>query len=122
MKAPDHYVRWVNGQVGFNPRGQGHSDELTARVFADLAAVCRLFASRVRDGSLDLRKNVGLNGIRSTRAGAVEAEDADPQEIDSNIDGVALGVSGLWSTSATAGSPLALENDNHDCPRESARW
>ncbi len=38
--APERYVDWVNHHVGFNPRGQSHSDELTRSAFADLRERC----------------------------------------------------------------------------------
>jgi len=103
--APERYVEWINQHVGFNPRGQAHSDALTGAIVADLRQRCELIG-RQFGKSLELRQNVGLNGKRNM-PGAVqrEAQDDDESEIDPNIDGVILAAIG-----AKLVSPITLEN------------
>lgn len=110
VPAPRDYVRWVNANVGFNPRGQAHSDYLTGRIFADLARVCRPFARAMNARELELRPNVGLNGVRQAVAAVpAGAEHNEPIEIDTNIDGVIFALpKGRPRHHET--SPIALEN------------
>lgn len=104
--APERYVDWINHHVGFNPRGQSHSDELTRSIFADLRERCIVVAEHFAAHQIELRLNVGIEGKRNTfRAARAEAE--DDSEVDPNIDGVVLS-SGLWVPSTT--TPITIEN------------
>src|SRR5438132_8308425 len=106
--APERYVAWINQHVGFNPRGQTHSDELTRAIFADLRLRCPLIGQHFDQQQLGLKHNVGINGVRNTsRSGRLEAEDDDASEVDPNIDGVVLS-SGLWAPRKV--TPITLEN------------
>jgi hypothetical protein len=106
VRAPHDYVAWINSHVGFNPRGQGHSDVLTAAVIHDLEEHCRDFGAALRSGALQWRPNVGLTGKRHTSP--VLAEDG---EIEPNIDGVVLRGYGLLTPDSNAVPvPLTIEN------------
>lgn len=106
--APERYVAWINQHVGFNPRGQSHSDELTRSIFLDVRERCAALAQHFEAHQLDLRLNVGIEGKRNTsRGGRHEAVDEDESEVDPNIDGVVLS-SGLWSPRQM--TPITLEN------------
>src|SRR5579885_1123427 len=109
--APERYVDWINENVGFNPRGQGHSDFLTACIVEDLRARCPLIADKFNAHSLELRQNVGLTGRRHMSPlahGGADDED-DGSEIDPNIDGVILGTK-LHTEGAPVTAPITLEN------------
>lgn len=109
MAAPEDYVAWVNAHVGFNPRGQSHSDYLTASILRDLAEHCVPFRDALMSGAIELRKNVGLTGKRHTSP--VLAEDDEGGEIEPNIDGVVLKGDGLLSVRSTAiPVPVTIEN------------
>ena len=105
--APELYVNWINQHVGFNPRGQGHSDFLTARIVDDLRSRCSLIGEQFYTGALRLHANVGANGKRHmSPLVELDAEAGDEQEIDPNIDGVIL----RTSDAATMTTPLVIEN------------
>src|SRR6266851_4376064 len=102
--APERYVEWINQHVGFNPRGQTHSDALTSAIVADLRQSCELIGRHFGQ-FLELRQNVGLNGKRNfPRAVQREAQDDDESEIDPNMDGVIVATIG-----AKRLSPITLE-------------
>ena len=105
MSAPEEYVAWINEHVGFNPRGQTHSDFLTARIVADLAGRCPPVGSDFRDGHLLLRQNVGINGVRHSSPLALPITGAEDLDLDPNIDGVVL-----RTATGPVTSPLTLEN------------
>lgn len=108
MAAPEDYVAWINQHVGFNPRGQGHSDYLTASILRDLAEHCVPFRDHLLSGAVELRQNVGLTGKR--HSSPILADDEDG-EIEPNIDGVVLRSGGLLSTPSQAiPVPLTIEN------------
>lgn len=110
MTAPDRYVNWMNEHVGFNPRGQAHSNYLTAAIVADLRSICARVDDEFRSMELDLRHNVGLNGQRHTLAAALQAAaDDEDAEVDPNIDGVVLRT-GLGMTASGILAPVAIEN------------
>jgi hypothetical protein len=105
--APERYVDWINHNVGFNPRGQTHSDALTHAIFADLQERCLLIGEGFKR-HLELRTNVGLNGKRNvSRTVARAADEEDDDELEPNIDGVLLS-SGLGSAGRV--TPVTLEN------------
>jgi hypothetical protein len=109
VPAPDEYVAWINSHVGFNPRGQGHSDVLTAAVIRDLAATCGEFGDALASGAIEWRPNVGLTGKRHNSP--VLDEDDDDGEIEPNIDGVVLRGGGLLAPETNAVPvPLTIEN------------
>lgn len=80
--APERYVAWINAHVGFNPRVQSHSDELT-RGIADLRERCPALAEHLAAQQLELRLNVGIEGKRNAARGSgLEAEDDDDSAVD----------------------------------------
>ena len=103
--APEAYVEWINQHVGFNPRGQGHSNFLTERILADLRQRCDALHRHWDAGELELRLNVGIGGIRhgSARTERIEAEDG---EVEPNIDGVLLRA----PADVAPVAPITLEN------------
>jgi hypothetical protein len=109
MSAPEAYVAWINEHVGFNPRGQAHSDFLTARIVADLVDHCQQLGDRFRNGQLELRQNVGLNGVRHSSPLAVPITGVEDIDLDPNIDGVVLGAGRTYALGHVA-APLTLEN------------
>ena len=109
MSAPEVYVAWINEHVGFNPRGQAHSDFLTARIVADLVDHCQQLGDRFRNGQLELRQNVGLNGVRHSSPLAVPITGVEDIDLDPNIDGVILGAGHTYALGHVA-APLTLEN------------
>lgn len=109
MPAPQEYVDWVNAHVGFNPRGQSHSDQLTASVMRDLAGRCRELGDVLNSGALQWLPNVGLTGKR--HRSPVPVGDDEDDEIEPNIDGVLLRAQGLFAPDAPGVPvPLTLEN------------
>jgi len=109
VSAPQDYVAWINSHVGFNPRGQGHSDVLTAAIIRDLASACPEFGAALSSGAIEWHPNVGLTGRRHNSP-VVDEDDADG-EIEPNIDGVVLRSSGLLAPSSAAVMvPLTIEN------------
>lgn len=58
MKAPAQYVKWVNENLGFNPRSQRNSDALSDFVLADLRAACPVLDSQLRAGRVKAAKNM----------------------------------------------------------------
>jgi hypothetical protein len=109
VPAPQEYVRWINDHVGFNPRGQGHSDALTAAIIRDLHDSCPPFGAALDSGAIEWRPNVGLTGKRHNSP--VLADDDEDGEIEPNIDGVALRAGGLLApTSNLVPVPLTIEN------------
>jgi hypothetical protein len=60
MKAPGEYVRWINGNIGFNPRSQGHSNALCSYVDADLRAAIPMLARRLDGGALVFGLNLDV--------------------------------------------------------------
>ena len=105
MPAPDEYVAWINDHVGFNPRGQGHSDVLTAAIIRDLEAFCGPFAEALSAGALTWRQNVGLDGKRH-----IAPVVTDSGELDTNIDGVVLQTEGLFASPRGIAVPITIEN------------
>lgn len=110
MPAPERYVGWINGHVGFNPRQGEQSDFLTECIWDDLMEMCPEIRDDVGGQRVELRKNVGLNGIRHTlRKAIARAAPGEVVEIDSNIDGVVVRTP--WGSSTqVAFAPLAVEN------------
>ena len=108
--APERYVDWINQHVGFNPRGQGHSDFLTSQIFEDLDARCPTIDQHFRDNRLRLVPNVGTTGKRHVSPLAAAAkENGDDDEINPNIDGVVLQVAPFGDVAA-ARAVITLEN------------
>ena len=100
----------MNGHIGFNPRGQAHSDFLTAAIVADLRMACPQVDDGFATMELELRHNVGLTGERHTLAAALAAAANDEDaEVDPNVDGVLLRT-GVGETGARILAPLAIEN------------
>jgi hypothetical protein len=109
VSASQEYVAWINDHVGFSPRGQGHSDFLTAAVIRDLAAHCPSFGEALASGAVEWRHNVGLTGKRHNSP--VIDEDNEDGEIEPNIDGVVLRGGGLLASESRAVPvPLTIEN------------
>lgn len=52
MEAPGRYVSWINDNIGFNPRAQGHSDALCSYIDADLRTAVPLLGRRLAAGDL----------------------------------------------------------------------
>lgn len=101
---------WMNDHVGFNPRGQAHSDFLTGAIVDDLRSMCQQFDEEFASMQLDLKHNVGLNGIRHTLASALAAAaDDEDAEVDPNIDGVVLRT-GFGMSGSGILAPIAIEN------------
>ena len=112
MLAPESYVEWINNHVGFNPRGQAHSDYLTSCIVADLRTWCPRIDDEFAGMQLDLKHNVGLNGQRHTLSAAFAAASNDEGEdvdVDPNIDGVVLRT-GWGLTGSGLATPIAIEN------------
>ena len=57
MNAPEAYVNWVNGHLGFNPRSQANSDALADFVVADLIATCPTLNAALKGGQLKPLRN-----------------------------------------------------------------
>jgi hypothetical protein len=109
VSAPEDYVAWINSHVGFNPRGQGHSDVLTAAIIRDLAAASPEFGAALSSGAIVWLPNVGLTGRRHNSP--VLDEDEEDGEIEPNIDGVVLRGGGLLAPPSSASRvPLTIEN------------
>jgi hypothetical protein len=64
MEAPQRYVSWINQNIGFNPRAQGHSNALCSYIDADLRAAVPLLARRLAAGTVvfDLNLDVPPGG------------------------------------------------------------
>ncbi len=64
MEAPGQYVHWINQNIGFNPRAQGHSNALCSYVDADLRSAIPALAQRLESGDLvfDLNLDVPAGG------------------------------------------------------------
>jgi hypothetical protein len=60
MAAPESYVQWINGHLGFNPRGQKNSDALSDFVVADLRANCPRLDAAFEKGEIVSKKNVNV--------------------------------------------------------------
>lgn len=109
MPAPHEYVDWINRHVGFNPRGQAHSDFLTAAMIHDLGERCRALGDSLRSGAVEWRPNVGLTGKRHNSP-LLTGDDEDG-EIEPNIDGVVLRRGVMLTPEGRAVSvPLTIEN------------
>lgn len=106
--APERYAEWINEHVGFNPRGQGHSDFLTACIVDDPRAVCPLIGQRFASHELELHQNVGLTGRRHMSPLVQPNEDEDA-EIDPNTDGVILSATTAMGEREIA-ARITLEN------------
>ena len=57
MSTPQEYIRWINQNLGFNPRSQVNSDALSDFVVDDLRAECIAFRKALDSGGLVPRKN-----------------------------------------------------------------
>ncbi len=103
--APERYIEWINEHVGFNPRGQKHSDYLTDLIYNDLYNHCAMIRQHVDSERLKLVKNVGVSGRRnSSLAGVPSGGSVEP-----NIDGVIQKV-GQWPPNSPSGPAITLEN------------
>jgi len=60
MEAADRYVRWINQNIGFNPRAQGHSNALCSYADADLRAAIPVLAQRLNSGNLVFGLNLDV--------------------------------------------------------------
>lgn len=60
MRTPDAYIRWINGHIGFNPRGQQNSDALSDFVLADLRDNCPAIKAALDCGELRSSKNPNI--------------------------------------------------------------
>ncbi len=112
MLAPECYVEWINTHVGFNPRGQAHSDYLTSCIVADLRLRCPRIDDEFATMQLELKHNVGLNGQRHTLSAALAAasnNEGEDGDVDPNVDGVVLRT-GWGMTGQGLAAPIAIEN------------
>jgi hypothetical protein len=57
LAAPKSYVKWINQDPGFNPRGQQNSNALSDLVVADLRQASSLIDAALRSGTLKEKKN-----------------------------------------------------------------
>lgn len=57
MRAPEAYIDWINGHLGFNPRSQANSDALSDFIVADLQGACPILRRALEAGELKSRKN-----------------------------------------------------------------
>jgi hypothetical protein len=55
--APEQYIAWVNGHLGFNPRSQANSNALTDLVVADLRTFCPALDEAISAGHVKLTRN-----------------------------------------------------------------
>ncbi len=68
MKAPERYVGWINDNIGFNPRAQGHSNALCSYVDADLRAAIPTLASRLNAKEIAFDLNLDVPPGRGPRS------------------------------------------------------
>lgn len=68
MRAPDAYIQWINGHIGFNPRGQANSDALSDFVIADLRELCPILSAAITSGELTPKKNPNVQTKRAERS------------------------------------------------------
>lgn|SRR5574341_1538889 len=57
MQGPQRYVEWINGHIGFNPRGQENSNAMSEYVLEDLILTSSKIANLVKAGTLVPKKN-----------------------------------------------------------------
>ena len=67
MRAPDAYVRWMSGHIGFNPRSQQNSNALSHFVVNDLMMSCAEMGSAIKAGSLVPDKNAEVSTESAVR-------------------------------------------------------
>lgn len=67
MRAPESYVRWMNKNVGFNPRAQQNSNALSEFVVADLITSCPAIRAAIRSEALTPKKNSEVNTASAVR-------------------------------------------------------
>jgi len=60
LAAPRRYVDWINHHIGFNPRGQKHSDALSAFILDDLRFLCPTLNGLLASGELRVNLNAEL--------------------------------------------------------------
>ena len=65
MSAPERFVEWINGHVGFNPRAQQSSDALARLVAGDLTLRSPSLAADLASGRAIMRLNAAV-GTRIT--------------------------------------------------------
>jgi hypothetical protein len=58
--APERYVEWINQHLGFNPRGQQHSNALSDYMIEDLRVWSARIDADIRSGTVIYRKNVNV--------------------------------------------------------------
>jgi hypothetical protein len=67
MRAPESYVRWMNQNIGFNPRAQQNSNALSDFVVADLVTSCPAIRTAVQSELLTPKKNSEVNTVSAVR-------------------------------------------------------
>ena len=67
MRAPESYVRWMNQNIGFNPRAQQNSNALSEFVVADLVTSCPAIRSAIQSEVLTPKKNSEVNTASAVR-------------------------------------------------------
>jgi hypothetical protein len=67
MRAPESYVRWMNQNIGFNPRAQQNSNALSEFVVADLVTSCPAILSAIQSEVLTPKKNSEVNTASAVR-------------------------------------------------------
>jgi len=67
MRAPESYVRWMNQNIGFNPRAQQNSNALSEFVVADLVAPCPAIRAAIQSEVLTPKKNSEVNTASAVR-------------------------------------------------------
>jgi|SRR5271157_652364 len=67
MRAPEAYVRWMNQNIGFNPRAQQNSNALSEFVVADLISSCRAIRTAIQSEVLTPKKNSEVNTASAVR-------------------------------------------------------
>ena len=67
MRAPESYVRWMNQNIGFNPRAQQNSNALSEFVVADLVASCPAVRTAIESEVLTPKKNSEVNTASAVR-------------------------------------------------------
>ncbi len=67
MRAPESYVRWMNENIGFNPRAQQNSNALSEFVVVDLITSCPAIRTAIQTEVLTPKKNSEVNTASAVR-------------------------------------------------------
>ena len=84
MRAPARYVQWINDNIGFNPRAQGHSNALCSYVDADLRMAIPALASRLSAQQIAFGLNLDVppgGGPRSRNIDMGYFRDGEPHQV-----------------------------------------